>query len=79
MVSLHRHCNDSNGQGTIIEIIGGGEKTPLNTIRLFGMEVPPSGALNMSRSPYLTIGYLLIDVLKDLEFKFYTSMINVKG
>ena len=41
--------------------MGGGEEIPLSIIRLCGMRVPPSGALDMSGSPYLTIDYLLRD------------------
>ena len=40
-------------------VTGGGEKTPLSAVRPYGMEVPPSEALDMSGSPHLTIGYLL--------------------
>ena len=40
-------------------ITGGGEETPLSAVRLCGMEVPPSEALDMSGSPHQTIGYLL--------------------
>ena len=41
------------------EITGWGEKTPLSAVRLCGIGVPPSEALDMSGSPHLTIGYLL--------------------
>ena len=51
------------GQG----VTGGGEETPLSAVRLCGMEVPPSGALDMSGSPHLTIGYLLRIGCGDLE------------
>ena len=51
------------GQG----VTGGGEKTPLRAVRPCGMEVQPSGALDMSRSPHLTIGYLLRIGYGDLE------------
>ena len=40
-------------------ITGGGEETPLSAVRPCGMGVPPSEALDMSGSSYLTIGYLL--------------------
>ena len=43
------------GQG----VTGGGEETPLSAVRPCGMGVLPSGALDMSESPHLTIGYLL--------------------
>ena len=44
-----------------MEIMGGGEETPLTIVKLCGMEVPSSGALSMSRSLHLNIGYLLRD------------------
>ena len=51
------------GQG----ITDGGEETPLNAVRPFGMGVPQSEALDMSGSPHLTIGYLLRIGCGDLE------------
>ena len=51
------------GQG----VTGGGEETPLSAVRPCGMGVPPSGALDMSGSPHLTIGYLLRIGYGDLE------------
>ena len=49
-----------------MEVICGSEETPLSTIRPFGMREPPSGALNMSGSPYLIIHYLLRIEYKEL-------------
>ena len=43
------------GQG----VTDSSEETPVSAVRLCGMEVPPSEALDMSGSPHLTIGYLL--------------------
>ena len=51
------------GQG----VTGGGEETPLSLVRPCGMGVPPSEALDMSGSPYLTIGYPLRIGCGDLE------------
>ena len=51
------------GQG----VTGGGEETSLSAVRLCGMGVPPSEALDMSGSPHLTIGYLLRIGCGDLE------------
>ena len=51
------------GQG----VTGGGEETLLSAVRPCGMGVPPSGALDMSGSPHLTIGYLLRIGYGDLE------------
>ena len=48
-------------------VTGGGDETPLSAVRLCGMEVPPSEALDMSGSPQLTIGYLLRIGCGDLE------------
>ena len=39
--------------------MGGGEETPLSAVRLYGMRVPPSEAIDISRSPHLIIAYLL--------------------
>ena len=46
---------------------GGGEETPLSAVRPCGMGVPPSEALDMSGSLYLTIVYLLRIGCGDLE------------
>ena len=48
-------------------ITSGGEKTPLSAIRPCGMEVPPSKALDMTRSLHLTIDYLLRIEYRNLE------------
>ena len=53
----------SEGQG----VTGGGEKTPLNAVRLCGIGVPPNEALDMSGSPHLIIDYLLRIGCGDLE------------
>ena len=45
----------------------GDEETPLSAVRPCGMGVPPSEALDMSRSLHLTIGYLLKIGYGDLE------------
>ena len=49
-----------------MEVIDSGEKTPLSVIRPCAMGVPSSGALNMSESSHLIIGYLLKDEYKAL-------------
>ena len=51
------------GQG----VTDGGEETPLSAVRSCGMGVPSSGALDMSGSPHLTIGYLLRIGYGDLD------------
>ena len=48
-------------------VTDGGEETPLSAVRPCGMGVPPSEALDMSRSLHLTIGYLLRIGYGDLE------------
>ena len=47
-----------------MDLRSGGEQTPLSIL----LEVLPSEVINMSRSPYLTIGYLLKYEREDLEF-----------
>ena len=47
--------------------MGGGEETPLSAVRLSGMEILPSEALDMSGSLHLTIVYLLRIGCGDLE------------
>ena len=49
------------GQRTTMEVISSGDEIPLSTVRLGGMEIPLSEALNMNGSLHLTIGYLLKD------------------
>ena len=66
-MSLYQHLGDSDGQETTMRIIGGGEETPLSMVRPCEMKISSSGALDMNVSPYLTIGYLLMDEWKDLE------------
>ena len=51
------------GQG----VTGSGEETPLSTVRLCEMGVPPSEALDMSGSLHLIIGYLLRIGCGDLQ------------
>ena len=53
------------GQG----VTGGSEETPLNAVRLCGMGVPPSEALDMSGNLHLIMGYLLRIGCGDLEFQ----------
>ena len=48
-------------------VTGGNEETPLSAVRPCGIGISPSEALDMSRSPHLTIGYLLRIGCGDLE------------
>ena len=59
MVSSHHHRNDLKGQRVTMKVIGGSEEIPLSVIRLYRMEVPAIGALDMNGSLHLTIGFLL--------------------
>ena len=70
MVALGQHRGDLDGHEAIMEVMHGGGGTPLSVVRLCGMGVTPRKALNMYRSSYLTILYLLRDEQGDLEDKF---------
>ena len=55
------------------------EKTLLNAVRPYGMKVPSSRALNISKSLHLTISYLLIGEQKDLESKSCSWMVKLRS
>ena len=57
MVFPGQRHSDLGGYRITIEVINGGGKTLLSTVRLYGMNVSPSGALDMSRSLHLIIDY----------------------
>ena len=59
MVALCQHRGDLDGHGAIIGVMHGGGETPLSTVRPCGMGVTPRKALDMYKSPHLTILYLL--------------------
>ena len=59
MVALGQHRGDLDGHGAIMRVMHGSGGTPLNAVRPYGMGVTPKKALDMYRSPYLTIHYLL--------------------
>ena len=42
-------------------VISDGEETLLNEVKLYGIKIPQTGALDINRSPYLIISYLLKD------------------
>ena len=67
MVALGQHRGDLDGHGVIMGIMHGGGETPLSAVRPCGMGVIPRKALNMYRSPHLTILYLLRGEQGDLE------------
>ena len=68
MISSSQHYGD----------MGGYEEIPLSTIKSYEMRIPPSGALNMSKSLHLIIGYLLKDELEDSKSKFYGQMALIR-
>ena len=69
-MALGQHRDNLGGHGAIIGVIYGGGGTPLSALRPCGMVVTPRKALDMYRSPHLTIPYLLRDEEGDLEDKF---------
>ena len=67
MVSSHSYHNKLGGHGATMGIIGNGVEIQLNALRLRGIGISPSRALDMSRNPLLTISYLLRDEYKRFE------------
>ena len=61
MVALRQHRGDLDGHGAIMEVMHGGGGTPLSAVRPCRMGVTLKKALDMYRSPHLTISYLLKD------------------
>ena len=56
-MSSSQQRGDLGGRGATIGITSDSKETPLSVIRLCMVEVLASGALDMSKSPYLTISY----------------------
>ena len=50
-----------------MEVMGGGKEIPLNAVKPCGMGVPPNEVLNMNKTPYLIIDYLLRIECRDLK------------
>ena len=48
-------------------VIDSGKNILLSVVRLYGMEVPPSEALDMNGSLHLIIGYLLMNEHRKLK------------
>ena len=69
MVALRQHRSNWGGHGAIMGVMHGGGETPLSAVRPCGMDVTPRKALDMYRSPHLTILYLLRGEQGDLEDK----------
>ena len=79
MVALGQHRGDLDGHGAIMGVMHGGGETPLLAVRLCGMDVTLRKALDMYRSPYLTISYLLKDEQGDLEDKSGAWIDDIRG
>ena len=60
-----------------MEVMHGGGRTPLSTVRPCGMGVTPSKALDMYGSPHLTISYLLKDGQGDLKDKSQSCISDI--
>ena len=69
MVALGQHYGDLDGHGAIVGVMHGGSGTPLSAVRLCGMGVIPKKALDIYKSPHLTIPYLLRSEQGGLENK----------
>ena len=61
MEALCQHHGDLNGHGVVMEVMHGGCGIPLSAVRPCGMDITHNMTLDMCRSPYLTILYLLRD------------------
>ena len=61
MVSLYWHCRHLDGHKINVEVIHGGRKTLLSTIRLCRMDIICSVALDMSGCLHQIDPYLLRD------------------
>ena len=79
MVALRQHRGDLGGHGAIVGVMHGGGETPLSTIRPCGMDVSLKKALDMYRSPHLTISYLLRSEQGDLEDKSRAWIGDIRG
>ena len=79
MVALRQHRGDLGDHGAIMEVMNGGDETPLSAVRLCGMDVTPKKALDMYRSPHLTILYLLRGEQGDLQDKSQVWIGDTRG
>ena len=57
----------------------GGEEIPLNTIRLYKMEVQVNEALDKSGNLHVAVGFLQRIEWKELKYKFYTWLVMIRG
>ena len=69
MVFFHRHHGNLDGHGS-------GRGTLLSVVRLCGMNVTPSMALDMCRNLHLTIPYLLKDVWGTLNLSSLVELVT---
>ena len=69
VVSSYQHYRNLRGQKATMGVRSDGkaQETPLSTVRLYKMGIPPSGALDISRSLHLIIGYLPNNEHEQLE------------
>ena len=58
-MAFGQYHGDLDSHGIIMEVTHGGGRILLSTIRLCGMDIIPSMALDMYKSLHLTILYLL--------------------
>ena len=79
MVALGQHHGDLDGHGAIIGVMHGGGGTALSAVRLCGMGVTLRKALDMYRSPHLTISYLLRGEEGDFEDKSRAWIGDTRG
>ena len=80
MVTLHQHrCGNLGGHGVIMEVMHGGGGTPLSSNRPCRMNITPRKALDMYRSPHLTIPFLLRGEQGDLEDKSRVWIGDTRG
>ena len=68
-----------DGHGAIMGVMHGGGEIPLSAVRPCGMGVTSRKALNMYRSPHLTISYLLRGEQGDLEDKSQAWIDDTRG
>ena len=61
MEPLYQYHGQSEDQGATIGVTSDGKDTPLCVVRLWRIEIPLSGSLNMNENMHLIIGYLLRD------------------
>ena len=69
MVALGQHRGDLDGHRAIMGVMYGGGGIPLSVVKPCEMGVTPRKALDMYKSPHLTIPYLLRGEQGDLKDK----------